>query len=42
MANLMELLNFFEQDDKQYNTFLQNLLTFDDDIPFKTEEVNIR
>ncbi|KAL2722644.1 hypothetical protein V1478_009507 [Vespula squamosa] len=40
MANFMELLNFFEQDDKQYNAFLQDLLTFDDDIPFKTEEVN--
>ncbi|XP_043671486.1 proline-, glutamic acid- and leucine-rich protein 1-like [Vespula pensylvanica] len=40
MANFVELLNFFEQDDKQYNAFLQDLLTFDDDIPFKTEEVN--
>lgn len=41
MANFVELLNFFEQDDKQYNAFLQDLLTFDDDIPFKTEEVKI-
>ncbi|XP_047353805.1 proline-, glutamic acid- and leucine-rich protein 1-like [Vespa velutina] len=40
MANFIELLNFFQQDDKQYNAFLKNLLTFDNDIPFKTEEIN--
>ncbi|KAK2578729.1 hypothetical protein KPH14_007805 [Odynerus spinipes] len=40
MASFTELLNSFEQNTKQYNVFLQDLLTLDDDIPFKTEEVN--
>ncbi|CAK9811036.1 Proline-, glutamic acid- and leucine-rich protein 1 [Anthophora plagiata] len=40
MATLMELLNSFDHDSKEYEEFLQTLICFNGDIPFNLEEVD--
>ncbi|XP_068967263.1 proline-, glutamic acid- and leucine-rich protein 1 [Bombus flavifrons] len=39
MATIMELINFFDHESKEYEEFLQHLICFNGDIPFDVEEV---
>lgn len=36
----MDLINFFDQNSKEYNEFLQYLINFSGDIPFNIEEID--
>ncbi|CAD1474384.1 unnamed protein product, partial [Heterotrigona itama] len=40
MTTIMELINFFDHDSKEYKEFLQHLICFNGDIPFSIEEVD--
>lgn len=41
MATLMELINFFDHESKEYEEFLQNLIYSNGDVPFDIEEVTL-
>ena len=40
MATITELINFYDYNTKEYEEFLQELICFNGDIPFNTEEVD--
>lgn len=41
MATIMDLINFFDHNSKEYNEFLQYLINFNGDIPFNIEKVKL-
>lgn len=39
MATIIELINFYDHNSKEYDKFLQDLICSNGDVPFNIEEV---